>query len=183
MVFRKFESETEQSAAPLIIDAGSTIDNQGSICLQKVHLLTFATIGGEGCITVGSGSVLDMIPQASNEQTIFLERADSGLKIAEPGALSSIPHLTIAGFGDDNVIEFDFEVSSNFGYSPDAGLLSIQNMQNLLTIHLGIGLGYERGAIELTLNSGSSKLTYSKPPPLNIRPPKCNCVPDVSGRY
>ncbi|OBA24174.1 hypothetical protein METBIDRAFT_30503 [Metschnikowia bicuspidata var. bicuspidata NRRL YB-4993] len=155
-----------------------SIENYGSICLYNTLWETKTSIIGSGCISVGSGSLLELaLDKDQVLQAITLESADSDLKISKFGTSLSAPVIRIAGFGGNNKISFDkvIEGTDKLSYSEETGRLSILDATKTVLL-LDIGTGYDAGEFKVTQSESGSTVVYDKAVPQDSRQDGCGCV-------
>ncbi|OBA22997.1 hypothetical protein METBIDRAFT_96132 [Metschnikowia bicuspidata var. bicuspidata NRRL YB-4993] len=163
-------------------DGTPVIKNSGSICLYSTTWDVQTTIEGNGCISVGYDSILHVElrqnrVRAPSGQVIYLESFNSYLRISGLRLeLHYEPEFKVAGFGQNNVIEFDIDINhiSLLNYHADSGTIFVAS-DRYLDVSFVIGKGYDGFAIKVTLSPNGSKLTYDRPVPDVSRPSECRC--------
>ncbi|OBA16978.1 hypothetical protein METBIDRAFT_48120 [Metschnikowia bicuspidata var. bicuspidata NRRL YB-4993] len=169
----------------------SIIKNSGSICLYNTMWQATTSIAENGCITIGTGSavILNLALNShcfsiSKMQTFYLEGPDSVLTISGLNSSCTFPMIKVAGFGNENVIEFDIwhhDVSS-YEYLTTRGELIVKVVKESKVV-FHIGTGYLEQSFRLRLSTTGCKISYSPHAP-NIPPYECSCqsvFPEVSG--
>ncbi|OBA23491.1 hypothetical protein METBIDRAFT_106429 [Metschnikowia bicuspidata var. bicuspidata NRRL YB-4993] len=157
------------------------IKNLGSICMRNAIWETKTSILGGGCISVGSGSFLDLAlgkdeMHQTIEQTIIMESASSELKISKLDMYQIAPVIRVVGFGGKNRIYVDVRIegTDNLKYSENRLRLTITN-STISLLDLDIGRGYDSILFKLTLSEGGTTLWYEKAVPADSRQYDCEC--------
>ncbi|OBA21773.1 hypothetical protein METBIDRAFT_24535, partial [Metschnikowia bicuspidata var. bicuspidata NRRL YB-4993] len=182
MVFRRASGDSALLVIEQVVGSGglSTILNDGSICLYNTYWLQTTSIVGSGCITVGSGSEMQLqlsvgtlLFSVAESQTIYLASSDSVLSILGL-SLSLLPDntITVAGFGNGNKIELDILFLS-YTYSSTTGILRL-TLAILLSVEIYIGPGYNSLYFSTASTLLSKSISYSRSPP-NAAPAICAC--------
>ncbi|KAM9887534.1 hypothetical protein OXX79_013561, partial [Metschnikowia pulcherrima] len=183
MVFRRASGSAGSLVIEQVVGSGglSSITNSGSICLYNVDWTQTTNIVGSGCITVGSGSELNLqiavgsvAFSVSTTQTIYLSSSDSALNVVGLSTgLGSYPTYKVAGFGGGNTININLYFTS-YSYSSSTGILTLSSLF-LFGIDFNIGKGYKSSLFSTVSALTGRSITYSGSAP-NSAPAVCSCV-------
>ncbi|OBA22053.1 hypothetical protein METBIDRAFT_31021 [Metschnikowia bicuspidata var. bicuspidata NRRL YB-4993] len=182
MVFKRASGDKLQLNLGSTTHRHSILKNSGSICLYNTSWKIPKNIEKHGCITVGTGSILDFLLRYYDyispfDQIIYLE-SDSEVRISGlKSPLATIPSIEVVGWSEDNKIILDtvIESTEKLVYSEDTGILSIFGTAEPI-ITLNIGKGYWGAAFRLLLDDYGSTLQYWMSVLGASRPSKCRCV-------
>ncbi|OBA22468.1 hypothetical protein METBIDRAFT_31361 [Metschnikowia bicuspidata var. bicuspidata NRRL YB-4993] len=159
-----------------------SITNKGVICFRNLVWLVTTPIGGDGCINVGSGSILEMhFPDFSPKpnQIINLDSSDSVLRaLGLEELLDVIPVIKITGLGGGNSIEIDlpYEESISTGYCTTTGRLSL-GIAHKNRVFFEVGPGYNVSDFKTQKTLVGNKITVDDPSP-HEPPLACKCDTD-----
>ncbi|EDK37116.2 hypothetical protein PGUG_01214 [Meyerozyma guilliermondii ATCC 6260] len=180
-----FQQKVLSSGFVTLGAVGTSIQNDGTICLiNEVYSQTTA-IKGSGCFDIGAKSnvwIQNSLLSVDPNQTFYLSSPSSSMRVE---ALSLSQTFKVAGFGNGNVLGISLPIFS-FSYSPVTGILKI-NTSLLFSFNFNIGTGYDPtkferfttdfgGILTTVINGG---IRYNGPVPSGAtQPTACKaCLP------